>query len=356
MGLELREVLDGADHLRGVGVLVVVPSDDLDLEEAFADLGDHGLGGIEERAKAHTDDVGGDERFLGVAEGSGGGGLHRGVDLLRGDVFALDDGDEDGRGAGRDGDALGGADELAVEFGDDEADRLGGAGGVRDDVRGTGTGTAEVAFTMRAVEDHLVAGVGVDGGHDTGLDREGIVEGLRHRGEAVGGAGSGGDDLVFLGEGLLVDGEDDGLEVLAGRGGDDDFLGAGFDVGHGFLFGAIEASALEHDVDAELTPGEVHGFGFGIDGDLLAIDDDGARDLDGLAVFLVFRFDGIDGVEILADDAAITLLGGVVLQEVGEHLGAREVVDGDDFVAFGTKHLTESETANASESVNRNFN
>ena len=354
--MKFGEVLDGADHLRSVGVLVVIPSDDLDLIEAFADFGDHGLGGIEEGAEAHADDVGGDERLFGVAEGSGSGILHGFVDLLDGDVLTLDDGDEDGRGAGRDGDALGRADELAVEFGDDEADRLGGAGGVRDDVGSASAGTTEVAFAVRAIEDHLVAGVGVNGGHDARLDLEGIVEGLRHRGEAVGGAASGGDDLVFFGQGLFVNGEDDGLEVFAGRSGDDNFLGARFDVSHGFFLGAVEAGAFENDVDAELAPGEVDGLGFGIDGDLFAIDDDGAGDLDGLAVFFVDRLFGVDGVEILADNAAVTFLGGVILEKVREHLGAREVIDGDDFVAGGSEHLAESETANASETVNCNFN
>ena len=31
-----------------------------------------------------------------------------------------------------------------------------------------GAGTAQVALAMRAVQDHLVAGVGVHGGHDAG--------------------------------------------------------------------------------------------------------------------------------------------------------------------------------------------
>ena len=34
---------------------------------------------------------------------------------------------------------------------------------------GAGTGTTQVALALRAVQDHLVAGVGVHGGHDAGL-------------------------------------------------------------------------------------------------------------------------------------------------------------------------------------------
>ena len=84
-------------------------------------------------------------------------------------------------------------------------------------------------------------------------------------------------------------------------------------MGHGFLFGAIETSAFENDVDADLTPWEVGGFWLGIDGDFFAIDSDGAWDLNGLAVFFEDRFFGADGVSILADDAAIAFLGGIIL-------------------------------------------
>jgi hypothetical protein len=119
-----------------------------------------------------------------------------GVDLVLGDI-ALDDGVQDGGGAGGGGNALGSADQLAVELRDDEADGLGSAGGVRDDVDSAAARERrKVALSLRAVEDHLVAGVGVDGAHDAGLDGSEVVEGLGHRGEAVGGAGSGGDDVV----------------------------------------------------------------------------------------------------------------------------------------------------------------
>ena len=66
----------------------------------------------------------------------------------------------------RHGHALGGADQLAVQLGDDQADGLGGAGAVGNDVLRAGAGTAQVALAVRAVQDHLVAGVGVHGGHD----------------------------------------------------------------------------------------------------------------------------------------------------------------------------------------------
>ena len=55
----LSEVLNGTDHLRGVGVLVVVPRHDLNLGRCRRLSSDHGLGkASNERAVTHADDVG----------------------------------------------------------------------------------------------------------------------------------------------------------------------------------------------------------------------------------------------------------------------------------------------------------
>ena len=167
---QLSEVLDGADHLAGVAVLVVVPGHDLHLIGVVVDLGNHGLGGIKQRAVLHADYVGGNDGFLVVAVRGGSGGLHGGVDGILGHVLALDNRHQDGGGAGADGHALSGADQLAVELGDDQADGLGSAGGVGNDVLRAGASTAQVTLALRAVQDHLVAGVSMNGGHDAGND------------------------------------------------------------------------------------------------------------------------------------------------------------------------------------------
>ena len=148
--LQLSEVLNGADHLRGVGVLVVVPGNDLNLIGVVVDLSDHGLGGIEQRAVAHADDIGGNDRILVVAEALRGSSLHGGVDGFLGDVLALDNGDQNGGGAGGDGNTLSRADQLAVQLRDDQADGLGSAGGVRNDVLSTSTSAAQVALALRS--------------------------------------------------------------------------------------------------------------------------------------------------------------------------------------------------------------
>jgi len=58
---------------------------------------------------------------------------------------------------------------------------------------------------------------------------------------------------------------------------------------------------------------------------------------------------------VFADHAAVTLLGGIVLEQMGQHSGAGQIVDGHHIVAFSAEHLTESKTANATETVDSNF-
>ena len=132
--LQLSEVLNGTNHLAGVGVLVVVPRNDLDLIGVVVDLSDHGLGGIEQGAVLHADNVRRNDLILVVAEALGSSSLHSSIDSFLGDVLALNDSNQDGGGAGGNRNALSGADQLAVQFGDNQADSLGSAGGVRNDV------------------------------------------------------------------------------------------------------------------------------------------------------------------------------------------------------------------------------
>src|SRR5699024_855091 len=140
-------------------------------------------------------------------------------------------------------------------------------------------------------------------GHDAGDNGISLVQGVGHGSQAVGGAGSGGDDLIFLGQGLLVDGVDDGLQVIAGRSGDDDLLGASIDVSHALVLAGVEAGALQNDVNVQLAPGAILGVLNGVDLDLLAVDDDGV-------------LGGRNGVLVLADLAAEGALSGIVLQQV----------------------------------------
>ena len=106
--------------------------------------------------------------------------------------------------------------------------------------------------------------------------------------------------------------------------------------------GAVEACALEHYVDTELAPGQLSSVGLRIDGDFLAVNDDGV-----LAC--------LNSVEILTDGAAVTLLSGVVLEQVSEHGGSGKIVDRYYLVTLSAEHLSERKTTNAAEAVDCNF-
>ena len=183
----------------------------------------------------------------------------------------------------------------------------------------------------------------MNSGHNAGNDRESLVQGVGHRSQAVGGAGSSRDNLVILGQGLLVDRVDDGLQVVAGRSRDNDLLSASSDVSHALLFAGVEAGALQNNVNADLAPRAILSVLNGVDLDLLAIDDDGI-------------LGSFDGVLVLTDLAQERALSGVVLEQVSQHLGAGQVIDGNNFVALSLKHLTESQTADTAKTIDSNFN
>src|SRR5690625_324847 len=146
--------------------------------------------------------------------------------------------------------------EDAVQLREYLAHRLGGTGRRGNDV---GRGAAGAAgILVGGVEDVLVVGVGVDGRHHGLLDAEGFVEHTHHGAQRVGGAGGVGEDLVGLGVVLLgVDAQHD-VEVAVGRrGADQDLLGTGFDMHGGLVALREDAGRLDHDIDPQVAPGQV---------------------------------------------------------------------------------------------------
>jgi hypothetical protein len=194
----------------------------------------------------------------------------------------------------------------------------------------------------------------VDGAHDTALDRSELVERVSHGSEAVGGAGCCADDGVGRGKGLVVGVVNDGREVISSRSGDDDLLCTGLDVSGSLSLGGIETSALENYIDVKLSPGKLSGVGLCIDGDFLSVHDDGTGSDNGFAVLSEDCILIIHSVFSLTELAGEAALGGVVLEEVGKHLGACEIIDGDYFVTISFEHLTESQTADTAKTVDCN--
>ena len=235
----------------------------------------HGLGCIEDGAVGGAYDVAGNDLVGVVTEGLGSSSLHSVVDLLLG-YLTLNNCHENGGRAGGGGNALSRADELAVELGDNKADSLCSAGGVRNNVDSACAGTAEIAFALGTVEDHLIAGVGVDSAHDTAHNGGKVVKSLGHGSEAVGGAGSSRNNGILCLKDLVVYIVNNGGKVVACGSRDNNLAGACLDVGRSLFFRGVETGALEDNVNAQLAPGKIFCLGLCINGDLLTVYGDGA--------------------------------------------------------------------------------
>ena len=131
--------------------------------------------------------------------------------------------------------------------------RFCGAGGAGNHVDGGGAGAAQIL--VRQVEQLLIVGVGVDGGHGAAVDAEGFMKNFGDGSEAVGGAGSVGNDVVLGGiVGLVVHAEDEGgVRAVGGRGDDDFFHGRAEMLPRVFALGE-EAGGFDDDVRADGGP------------------------------------------------------------------------------------------------------
>ena len=200
---------------------------------------------------------------------------------------------------------------------------------------GGGAGAAQVL--VREVEDDLVVGVAVDGGHDAATMPKVSLRDLDDRREAVGGAAGVGDDVV-LGRVVLVfvDAEHEGDVFVGGGGGDDDLLDGRAEVGLGLFGVGEEAGGLDDDLRADVGPVELGGVALGEDLDLLAVDGD--------EVVAVGDF-----VLEVAEDR-------VVLEQVGQGGRAGQVVDGNKFDLGIAERGAQNVAANAAEAVDANLN
>lgn len=197
------------------------------------------------------------------------GGLDGPLDLVVGDglfSFAgkVDNGDVGG------GHTHGHAGELAVEGRDDLPDSLGCAGAAGDDILRRRAATTPV-LGGRAIDGLLGGRVGVDGRHEALGEAEVVMDDLCERGEAVGGAGGVGEDVDVWRVSFLVDAHDEHGGVCGG-GGDDDLLGAAFQVGIGLFGGGEDAGGLDDVFGAVLGPGDVGWVSLLVEMDGLAVD------------------------------------------------------------------------------------
>ena len=258
-------------------------------------------------------DVRGDDRVVRVLEirgerAAGGGLAVGGVDVLDGDLAPQPD-DEIGQRPRRDGRAHRDAVDLALQIRQHEPDRAGRARGRRDEVDRRRPSAPEILVGQ--VEDLLVVRVRVDRRHESLLDREGVVQDLGERRDAIRRARCVRDDVMLLGVVRVVVHAEHDRHVRIGRGRrDHNLLRAGVDVFLRALAVGEEPGRLDHQIDVEIAPGQPCGIALGEDLQLgLPRPDHSVADLD---VLLKLTEDG------------------VVLQEVSHRLRVAKVVDGDD--------------------------
>lgn len=270
VGPFVRGNLGQVHHTLRVTPLVIVPSHNLNHVVTH----DHGQSGIDGGGGVHSPEIRRDQRYIGYAQYSLQGPISS---LPEGVIDLLGDGllrylhhqvhNGDGRGGYTKGDPVQGP----LEFGDDQGDGLGGPGGGGDDVEGGGPSPSEIP--VGGIQQPLVAGVGVGGGHSTLDDVIFVVQYLYEGGQTVGGTGGVGDYFIFVLVVLVIHSHHKGRDSLVlSRGRDDDFLGTSLQVLAASLFGGKDPGTFDHDVNSQITPGQLGGVTAGYDGYLTSSD------------------------------------------------------------------------------------
>src|ERR1700677_1761317 len=190
---------------------------------------------------------------------------------------------------------------------------------------------------MREIENHLVVGIGMDRRHGADDDLEIVMHDFNDGGQTVGGAGCVRNDVV-LGRivNLFIYSQHQGNVFILCRRGDDDF----FDRPAQMLLGIIgvgeTSGRFEHDLNAD-------GFTWKL----------------GL-IFLAENLKDVtvdsNGVGSGRDLIAQVSENGVVLEQVGERLGAGEIVDRDEFNVRIFQRSAQDIASDASKAVDAYFN
>ncbi len=261
------------------------------------------------------DDVSGDNRVLCVLDDVGQRSLGRlfdgTVDILDSHIVLQLDHEIDGRTVGH-GNSHGHTVELAFEFREHLADRLGCPGRRRDDVLGGCPAPPQVL--VGDVGEPLVVGVGVNRCHDTLSNAEGVVEHLCQWSQAIGRAGGVGDDDVAAVQIIVVDTQYDSLiDFILRRHCQDNSLGSGFEMLLEGLSVPENPCCLDDHVDSQLGPGKFGG---------VRLDEHFYLVVPNLHLPVAY-------FDLLIEAAHHR----VVLEQVGEDVVVREVVDGHDFDA-----------------------
>ena len=128
---------------------------------------------------------------------------------------------------------------------------------------------------MAVVENSLVTGVAVNGGHQTPLHAEVLIQNFDDWRQTVGGAAGVAEDVPILVAILVVvDAHHKGADTSAlTRSGEDHFFGTSLDVHAGFFVGVEDTGGFDHQINAPILPRAIEGIAIGEEFDLFAVDD-----------------------------------------------------------------------------------
>ena len=332
-------VVGEIDESVGVSPLVIVPGDDLN--EFWRKL-DTGFG-VEDGGEWAGNEVLRDDLLVGVTENALeftlGSSLHLLADLIVGGVLLQSNGEiNDGDVGGWDSE--GHTSEFSIELWDNLTNSLGGTSGGWDNV-GTSSSTGSPVFTSLgwSIDGELVHGDGVDSGHETLLNAEVVVENLGDWSEAVGGAGSVGNNGHVRGVSGVVDTNDEDWDVVLWWSGKNDFLGTSLDVQITLLLSEENTGGLANVIGTNGSPSDLGWVSLVEDLDEVSID--------------------LDTTVALLNSSWESSVDGIVLEEIAEVIEAHErIVDGHalGFIFVAKESGSENKSTDSSESVDSHSN
>ena len=260
------------DELVGVSPLIIVPGN----EFAEFRVEHDGSARVEDGSGWVSDEILGDDWVGSVFDDTvhlSIGGLLDGIaDLVPGGLF-LESAGQINNGDVSGWDSEGHTCELAVEVWDDLSDSLGGTSGGWDNIWSVGSSTSWV-LDGGSVDSGVGGSSSVNGGHETLLNTEVVVDDLGKWSEAVGSAGGVGDDSLRWVVVGVVDTEDVHWGIVLGWSGEDDLLGTTFQVEVTLLFGEENTGGLADIVSAGFTPWDVDWVSLAEDSNELSVDDE----------------------------------------------------------------------------------
>ena len=190
---------------------------------------------------------------------------------------------------------------------------------------------------MISVQNTLVIGIGMNGGHQTTLNTEFFVQNLSHRSQTVGSTGSVGNDMMLSSIiGFLVYAHyNSSILILAGSG-QHHFLGTGGDMSAS-LQGIVEnTGGFHHDINAQLAPGQIGRLSLAAYQHFFAVDQHIiVLCLDSLIPGTVYR---------------------VIFQQMSIDRSVTHIVDSHDLNLRLAPRSPENQTADTAETIDSNFN